>query len=257
MDKTVLITGAANRIGAAIAFVMAKAGYTIIVHFNRSETQSYQLCEKIQKAGGNAAPLQADLSNKTQREKLLSQAAAISGPVHTLINNASVFEPDSALTLDDTLWDIHFDLHAKTPLFLARDFARQLPAGTKGNIINIIDERVLRNDPGYLSYSLSKSVLWTATKSLAQSLAPHIRVNAIGPGPTLPHKRQSQAQFEKSIAQLPLQTAATPDDIANAVLFLLNTPSMTGQMLAMDGGEHLDWRGGGRVTPAFPGHHDE
>lgn len=257
MDKTILITGAANRIGAAIAITMAKAGYAIIVHFNRSETQAHQVCKTITKLGGRAAPIHADLSNASQRGKLLDQAITIFGPLHALINNASVFEPDSALTLDDALWDIHFDLHAKTPLFLARDFAHQLPAGTKGNIINIIDERVLRNDPGYLSYSLSKSVLWTATKSLAQSLAPHIRVNAIGPGPTLPHKRQSEEQFKKSIAQLPLQTSANPDDIANGVLFLLNTPSMTGQMLAMDGGEHLDWRGCAGLTPAFPGPHDE
>ena len=254
MDNIVLITGAATRIGATIATTMAKEGYAIIVHFNRSEAQANQVCAAIIKAGGKAAPLQADLSNKSQRENLMDQAQTLLGPVQTLINNASVFEPDSARTLDDELWDNHFDLHAKAPLFLARDFARQLPAGTKGNIINIIDERVLRNDPGYLSYSLSKSVLWTATKSLAQSLAPAIRVNAIGPGPTLPHKRQSQQQFENSIKQLPLENAASPHDIAKAVLFLLNMPSMTGQLIALDGGEHLDWRGNGAITPARSGH---
>lgn len=249
MSKIALITGAANRIGATIAKHLATAGYAVIVHHNKSSADAQKLCNDIKSIGGRAAPIQAELCDATQRQSLIEQAAKIFGPLDVLINNASVFEPDSATTIDETLWDRHFDVHAKAPVFLSRDFANQLEAKSKGNIINIIDERVLRDHPGYFSYNLSKSVLWTATKTLAQSLAPNIRVNAIGPGPTLPHTRQSQEQFVASVKKLPLERAASPNDIAEAIVFLLNTNSMTGQMLALDGGEHLEWRGRGGMTP--------
>lgn len=252
MSNTALITGAANRIGATIAKHLALAGYAVIVHHNKSSADAHKLCEDIKNAGGRAAPIQAELCDTMQRQSLIERAANIFGPLNVLINNASVFEPDSATTIDEALWDKHFDVHAKAPIFLSRDFANQLQAKTKGNIVNIIDERVLHDHPGYFSYNLSKSVLWTATKTLAQSLAPIIRVNAIGPGPTLPHTRQSQEQFERSVGTLPLERAASPNDIAEAVLFLLNTKSMTGQMLALDGGEHLEWRGRGGITPRNP-----
>ncbi len=243
MTKTVLITGAANRIGATLAQSLGAEGYNIVVHCNTSTSDAQSLCLHIQQSGGKAATLQADLCQDKQRQTLLKRAKDCFGPLDVLINNASIFEFDTAQNLNEDLWDAHFDIHAKAPMFLARDFAAQLPTGTPGNIINIIDERVLRNHPGYFSYNLSKSVLWTATKTLAQSFAPDIRVNAIGPGPTLPHARQTKEQFEHALKRLPLGLAATPSDIAKAVLFLLNTPSMTGQMLALDGGEHLEWRG--------------
>lgn len=250
MTEIALITGAANRIGAAIARKLAREGLQVVVHHNRSANAAQKLAGEINTAGGRAGLVQADLSNDQARAQLVAEAAAIFGPLTVLINNASIFEPDSAETMTENLWDRHFALHAKAPMFLARDFADQLPAGRKGNIINVIDERVLRDSPAYFSYNLSKSVLWTATRTLAQSLAPNIRVNAIGPGPTLPHSRQSQAEFDKSVEDLPLKQNADPDDIANAVAFLLNTPSVTGQILALDGGEHLDWRGHGGKTPA-------
>ncbi len=251
MNTNILITGAGNRIGAKIATDLARAGHNIIVHCNNSLKDGQALVETINSGGGQAALLCADLTNREHRAALIAEAREPFGALHALINNASIFEPDSALSVNEALWDRHFALHAEAPIFLARDFARQLPAETSGNIINIIDERVLRTNPAFFSYNLSKSVLWTATKTMAQSLAPHIRVNAIGPGPTLPNSRQSDEEFESSIASLPLKKAATPSHIAEAVIFLLNAPSITGQMIALDGGEHLEWRGRGGITPAL------
>ncbi len=250
MNSNILITGAGGRIGAAIARGLAVLGHNIIVHYNSSGAGAERVCAEIAEQGGHASSIRADLQNSAERAGLIELAAKPFGPLDVLINNASAFEPDSARTLTERRWDAHFDLHAKAPAFLAQDFAAQLPPEKKGNIINMIDERVLRNSPGYFSYSLSKSVLWTATRTLAQSLAPRIRVNAIGPGPVLPHDRQNLQQFQESVRQLPLQLTTTPEEIVQAIRFLLDTPSLTGQMLALDGGEHLEWRGRDDVTPA-------
>ena len=244
-----LVTGAGDRIGAAIARALSGGGYAVIIHYRSDAQGAAAVRDAIVGTGGQAAIAQADLADRTQRAALIAQAAASFGPLTALINNASVFEPDSAHDLDESLWDRHFAVHAEAPIFLARDFAAQLPAGSKGNIVNIIDERVLHPAPAYFSYTLSKSVLWTATRTLAQTMAPAIRVNAIGPGPVLPHARQDQAAFDAGVRQLPLQTHAGPDDIAEGVLMLLNTPSMTGQMLALDGGRHLEFPDRRALTP--------
>jgi len=244
-----LVTGAGDRIGAAIAKALSRAGHAVIIHYNRDADGARQVQADIAAAGGTAAIVQADLMDRTHRASLLSRASAPFGPLSVLINNASIFEPDSLNDLDETLWDSHFAIHAEAPIFLARDFAAQLPADSTGNIVNIIDERVLHTSPAYFSYTLSKSVLWTATRTLAQTLAPAIRVNAIGPGPVLPHSRQSQPQFEASVQALPLQANAGPDDIAQGVLMLLATRSMTGQMIALDGGEHLEFPARRGPTP--------
>ncbi len=235
-----LVTGAGDRIGAAIAKALSRAGHAVIIHYNRDADGAGQVQADITAAGGIAAIVQADLMDRPQRAGLIAKAAAPFGPLSVLINNASVFDPDSLYDLDEALWDSHFAIHAEAPVFLARDFAAQHPAGSLGNIVNIIDERVLHTSPAYFSYTLSKSVLWAATRTMAQTLAPTIRVNAIGPGPVLPHSRQSQAQFESSVQGLPLQRNAGPEDIADGVLMLLAAKSMTGQMLALDGGEHLE-----------------
>ncbi|HHG89054.1 MAG TPA: SDR family oxidoreductase [Devosia sp.] len=247
----ILVTGAANRIGAAIARTLAVAGHNVVIHYHCSQTSARDLVSDIADKGGAAALVQADLQKRPERSQLVASAAECFGPLSVLINNASIFEPDSAMTLDEKLWDSHFALHAEAPMFLARDFTAQLPKKTGGNIINIIDESVLRTNPAFFSYNLSKTVLWTATKTLAQSLAPAVRVNAIGPGPTLPSARQSEEDFARSVAALPLEVSPDPAEIAKAVLFLLDTPSITGQMIALDGGEHLDWRGRGGITPAL------
>ena len=244
-----LVTGAGNRIGAAIARHLAASGHAVLVHYRSDEQGARAVCDGIIEAGGSADIVQADLADRAQRRTLIARAAAPFGPLTTLINNASVFNPDSARDLDEALWDEHFAIHAEAPLFLARDFAAQLPDDALGNIVNIIDERVLHLSPAYLSYTLSKSVLWTATRTLAQSLAPRIRVNAIGPGPVLPHARQDQAAFEAQVRSLPLERHAAPDDIARGVLMLLSTGAMTGQMLALDGGQHLDYPARRGPTP--------
>ena len=186
-----------------------------------------------------------------QRAGLIAKAAKPFGPLTVLVNNASIFEPDSATDLDEALWDAHFAVHAEAPVFLARDFAAQLPAGADGNIVNIIDERVLHLSPAYFSYTLSKSTLWTATRTLAQSLAPRIRVNAIGPGPTLPPAGKTEPGFKAARhAPAAASAAPTPDEIADGVMFILSARSMTGQMLALDGGQHLEWPTRRGPTPA-------
>ncbi|RDE08763.1 SDR family oxidoreductase [Pelagibacterium lacus] len=249
MKGVALVTGAADRIGAAIASRLASEGYAVIIHYRSSGEKAEELADAIGADGGQAALVRADLSRRTERMGLIAQAAAPFGPLNLLVNNASIFEPDSAQTLHEDLWDLHMAVHAEAPAFLARDFAAQLPGGETGNIVNIIDERVLSLSPDFFSYTLSKSLLWTATRTLAQSLAPHIRVNAIGPGPTLANTRQSAAEFAASRRRLPLQTAADPDEIAQGVLAILALPSMTGQMLALDGGEHLEWSARNAPTP--------
>ncbi|MDP1729731.1 MAG: SDR family oxidoreductase [Devosia sp.] len=247
-----LVTGAAGRIGASIARGLAARGYRTVIHFRSSETQAKATAADIARAGGTVALVQADLSRRSERSSLIKQASEPFGPLSVLVNNASLFEPDSVFDVDEALWDQHFRVHAEAPVFLARDFAAQLPEGAEGNIVNIIDERVLHLSPANLSYTLSKAVLWTATRTLAQSLAPRIRVNAIGPGPTLPAAAQTQESFETAQARLPLKRGATPEDIADGVLFILGAHSMTGQLLALDGGEHLEYPERRKPTPRRP-----
>lgn len=249
MKGVALVTGAADRIGAEIATRLAADGYGVVIHYRSSGEKAEELAEAIAGDGGRAEILQGDLSKREDRMGLIAAAAALLGPLTVLVNNASIFEPDSVDTLHEDLWDLHMSVHAEAPVFLARDFAAQLPEGEKGNIVNIIDERVLHLSPDYFSYTLSKSLLWTATRTLAQSLAPKIRVNAIGPGPTIRNARQSDADFAQSQRELPLQEGPTPHDIAEGVVAILNMPAMTGQMLALDGGEHLEWPPKNGPTP--------
>jgi NAD(P)-dependent dehydrogenase (short-subunit alcohol dehydrogenase family) len=240
-SKVALVTGAANRLGAAMARTLAAAGYAVIVHHRGGTEDAKALVAEIKSAGGGAAAIRADLANRRQRESLIGKAASSFGPLTVLVNNASSFEPDSVADLDEALWNRHFAVHLEAPAFLARDFAAQLPDGIQGNIVNIIDERVLHLTPNYFSYTLSKASLWTMTQTMAQSLAPRIRVNAIGPGPTLKEKGQSEAAFQRSQAASPLGYGAGAADVAEALLYLLGAKAITGQMLALDGGKHLDF----------------
>lgn len=236
-----LVTGAGDRIGAAIARALAREGYAVAVHYRSDGDGARRVRDEVTGAGGRAAVVKADLGKRGQRASLIAKAAKLFGPLTLLVNNASVFDPDSARDVDEVLWDQHFTIHAEVPVFLSRDFAAQLPAETDGNIVNIIDERVLHPSPAYFSYMLSKSVLWTATRTMAQTFAPAIRVNAIGPGPVLPHSRQDQAAFDRQVEALPLRRNAGPEAIADGVITLVRTPSLTGQMLALDGGQHLEF----------------
>ncbi len=248
-DRVALVTGAANRLGAAMARALAAAGWAVVIHYRGGRDDALALVAEIRAAGGQAAALKADLAMRRQRAGLVARAAACFGPLTLLVNNASAFEPDSVADLDEELWDRHFAVHLEAPAFLARDFAVQLPAEVQGNIVNIIDERVLHLTPNYFSYTLSKAALWTMTQTMAQSLAPRIRVNAIGPGPTLREKGQSQAAFDKSQANAPLGYAANAGDVCDALLYLLDARSVTGVMIPVDGGKHVDFPAPRGPTP--------
>lgn len=244
-----LVTGAAHRVGAVIARRLAKAGYAVVIHYNASAKSAEALVAEIEATGGHAAALHADLTDRRQRAGLIAAAAKPFGPLTILVNNASIYEPDSAETLDEKIWDRHFALHVEAPLFLTRDFAAQLPKSVEGNVINIADARVLQPVPAYMSYALSKTALYNATKTLAQSLAPRIRVNAVGPGPSLPERGQSEDVFQERNDTLLLGRGSDPEDIASAILYLLRARAVTGQLLAVDGGIHLEWPAWADPTP--------
>ncbi|WP_421852005.1 SDR family oxidoreductase [Oricola sp.] len=237
-----LITGGARRIGKAIAEDLAANGFAVVVHANRSAADATALAGQLRAAGHEAIAVTADLTDSVERSGLIGAAsAAASAPVALLVNNASIFEDDGMGSLDPAIWDSHFDLHLKAPVFLAEAFAAQLPADRAGMIVNIIDQRVWRLMPSFMSYTLSKSALWTATQTMAQALAPRIRVNAIGPGPTLPNSRQSEADFRKQSGRVPLGRGPELAEFGATIRFLWNNASITGQMIALDGGQHLAW----------------
>ncbi|MDH3236820.1 MAG: SDR family oxidoreductase [Alphaproteobacteria bacterium] len=248
--KTVLVTGAAKRIGRAIADSLAAAGWAVAIHYHSSGEAAEAAAAAIRAAGGTAHAIAADLADPAAVDALLDAAAATVGPLTALINNASAFEKDGIDTLTRASWDQHMETNLWAPLALTKAFAAQLPAGAAGNVINLLDQRVFNLTPYFLSYTVSKSALWTLTQTLALALAPRIRVNAIGPGPTLPSPRQTQAEFDAQWARMPLGRGTTPEEIAAAVRYLLDAPAVTGQMLALDGGQHLGWaQPGGAPEP--------
>ena len=241
-SRTVLITGAARRIGRALALDFAAQGWNVGVHYASSKEDAVKLADEIIRSGGRAAALQADLNNLTAAQNLIPACEAELGTLSCLINNASRFERDSVLGMSEDGWNAHQHVNLRAPVFLAKAFADALPEGHCGNVINIIDQRVWRLTPEFFSYTLSKSALWTATQTMAQALAPRIRVNAIGPGPTLPSKRQNAASFSRQQKSVLLQRGPELDEICAAARFIVQTPSMTGQMIALDGGQHLAWQ---------------
>ena len=240
MIKTALVTGGAQRVGKSICEGLADAGYAVAVHYNSSDKPARAVVDQIHSSGGKAVAVQADLSESGDVKALLSKAMEALGPVGLLVNNASLFEQDSLTELNEDLWDKHFNVHVKAPSFLASKFAEQ--GLEDGLIVNIIDERVWKLTPNFTSYTLSKSALWTATQTMAQALAPHIRVNAIGPGPTLPSSRQTQEQFEAQLDTLLLKRAPELQEFVDTILYLAKAKSVTGQMIALDGGQHLGWQ---------------
>lgn len=251
LPRAALVTGAAKRIGRAIALGLAEAGYAVAVHHLQSHAEADSLVKEIKANGGRAVSLACDLSVETEVEKLLGKASETLGPIGVLINSASVFERDEALTATRESWDRHLEANLRAPFVLTQALAKALPATAGGAVINIVDERVWNLTPHFVSYTISKAGLWTLTQTLALALAPRIRVNAIGPGPVLPSLRQSDESFTRQYRATPLARPATPEEIAAAVRFLLDMPSVTGQMIALDSGQHLGW--------AFPGHgiHEE
>jgi NAD(P)-dependent dehydrogenase (short-subunit alcohol dehydrogenase family) len=240
--KSVLITGAAKRIGRQLALDLASAGYDIAVHCNASRTEAEAVALEIRAKGRSAVVIEADLAREDSPQRIMAEAVAAFGSVGVLINNASLFEEDDLLNMTHDSWQLHQDINLRAPVMLAQAFARQLPEGVNGNIINLIDQRVWKLNPQFFSYTVSKAGLWTATRTLAQALAPHVRVNAIGPGPALPSARMDDAAFRRQGELTLLKRGTSPAEISAAVQFILSQPALTGQMIALDGGQHLVWQ---------------
>ncbi len=239
--RAALITGAGRRIGRAIALALSHAGYAVVLHANSSRAEAEKLAAEIVSAGGRAAVVLADLTQHDAVRGLVPAAGAF-GALTLLVNNAGVFEPDEIETLDRARLERALAVNLMAPLFLAQAFAAQAPKDAGASIVNIVDQRVFKPTPRFFSYTLSKSALHGATTTLAQGLAPHVRVNAVAPGPTLPSPRQSEAQFAAQVVSLPLERGPAPEEIAAAVLYLAQAGSVTGVTLAVDGGQHLAWR---------------
>lgn len=247
MPRAALVTGGARRIGRAVALSLANCGFDVAVHCNTSREAAEDTAAAVRACGVQAVVLQAALGVEADVVKLLPAATAALGPLGVLVNNASIFERDEWDDASRLSWDAHLEPNLRAPFVLTQAFARMLPADSEGLVVNVLDERVWSLTPHFVSYTVSKAALWTLTQTLALALAPRIRVNGIGPGPTLPSTRQTQAQFDAQCASVPLRHGSSPEEIGQAVLAMLHLPSMTGQMLALDGGQHLQW------GPAHPG----
>ena len=249
--KRALVTGAAKRIGRALALSLARQGYDVAVHYASSEVEAQAVVDDIRALGQAAAALQADLLDEAQVSTLIPQAAdALGGPLSVLVNNASIFERDTLPTATRDSWDRHMESNLRAPVVLTQAFASQVPDPetdeneepvAQGLVVNMIDQRVRKLTPDYMSYTLAKSALWTFTQTAAQALAPAIRVNAIGPGPTIRGNGQSEAGYRRQRSATVLQRGANGADVSAALEYLLNAHSVTGQMICVDGGQHLGW----------------
>jgi NAD(P)-dependent dehydrogenase (short-subunit alcohol dehydrogenase family) len=239
-----LVTGAARRIGRALALRLADAGYDLAIHCRAQTEDAETLAQEVRRLGRRAAVLPADLMCEPETARLVARAGEALGPLTLLVNNASVFNDDRPGALTRESWDAHMETNLRAPLVLAEAFAAQAPDGPEQDplILNILDQRVLKPNPQFFSYSLSKAALWFATRTLAQALAPGVRVNGIGPGPTLSSVHQSPGAFEAEAAATPLARRVRPEDICDAALYLVDARKVTGQMIAVDAGQHLAWR---------------
>jgi len=235
-----LVTGGAKRIGRAICLELAAAGFDLAIHHRDSGDAAEELAREIEAMGRRAACLSVDLADGIATHALIGRAAEALGPLSVLVNNASVFADDRLESLTGESWAAHMDVNLRAPVLLAQAFAAQAPDGSA--IVNILDQRVLKPDPRFFSYGLSKSALWVATRTMAQALAPRIRVNGVGPGPTLPSVHQAAGEFEAEARATPLQRAGSPEAVADAVRWLVDAGQVTGQMIAVDGGQHLAWQ---------------
>ncbi|WP_051614477.1 SDR family oxidoreductase [Phyllobacterium sp. UNC302MFCol5.2] len=243
IDRTVaLVTGGAKRIGKAIVEDLAAHGFAVAIHGHNGLDEARDLLRSIEAQGGKGCVVKADLSDSDAVRRLIGDVGTALGPVQLLVNNASVFHADGIGDLgNDETWDSHFAVHVKAPVLLADAMAAALPPEAEGLIVNMIDQRVLKLMPTFTSYTLSKAALWAATQTLAQALAPRIRVNGIGPGPTLPSSRQDAAAFDKQVHALLLQRGPDLSEFGRTIRYLWETRSITGQMIALDGGQHLAW----------------
>ena len=235
-----LVTGGAKRIGRAICLELARAGHDVAIHCHASADAAEALAGEIRAIGRRATVVRADLSNEAAVRALVPDAVGAMGPLKVLVNNASVFEDDRVGDLGRELWDRHMETNLRAPIVLVEAFAEQ--AGDGASVVNLLDQRVLKPDPRFFSYSLSRNALWWATRTLAQALAPRVRVNGVGPGPTLASVHQTPPEFQAEAAAIPLARPGSPEAVASAVLWLTQAEMVTGQMIAVDGGQHLAWR---------------
>jgi len=242
---TVLVTGAARRLGRMIALDFAGRGWRVAVHYGTASSEAIEVVREIEDRGGQAAAFCADLADMTALTGLIEACTTALGPIACLINTAARFERDTLATLDAGTWQTHLEVNLRAPVFLTQAFAKALPEGIAGNVINLIDQKVLRLNPDYFSYTVAKAALWAATQMMAQALAPRIRVNAVAPGPVLKSLGQQEADFEREYRATLLQRPVAAQDVVAAIRFLLDTPSITGEMIALDSGQHLSWSGQG------------
>ncbi|WP_284177866.1 SDR family oxidoreductase [Rhabdaerophilum sp. SD176] len=236
------VTGGSKRIGAAIVRHLAEAGYAVVIHFHRGREEAEALAAELAARGCRAATTGGDLSALESLHALMAAAARPFGPPDLLVNNASVFLDDRIGTLEPARFATNLAVNLQAPCLLARAFAEGLPPGEAGAIVNLIDQRVFRPNPQFFSYTLAKAALLTATQTLAQALAPRIRVNGVGPGPTIPNIHDGAEGFAQEAAGTLLGEAVAPEAIAQAVLYLARARFVTGQMIAVDSGQHLGWR---------------
>ena len=234
-----LITGGARRIGRALVTAAADAGFDVAIHVRGVDDEAETAAAEVRARGRKATILTCDLRKESTTVALVGEAEAELGPVTLLVNNASVFDEDAFSDMNRASWDAHMETNLRAPLVLAQAFARRLAADREGLIVNILDQRVLNPEPAFFSYTLSKAALWEATRMLAKALAPRVRVNGIGPGPTLPSTYQDQAGFEAEVRDTLLGHAVAPGEIGQALRYLIDAKSVTGQLIAVDAGQHL------------------
>ncbi len=247
-----LVTGAGKRLGRAMALSLAERGYDVAVHYASSSEAAEEVAALIRDMGRQAVTLQADLLDEDEVQNLVPRSVeALGGPLTCLVNNASIFEYDNIGTATRDSWDRHFESNLRAPFVLTQALAAQIPEPVmddrdepvaQGLVVNMIDQRVRKLTPEFMTYTLAKACLWTLTQTAAQALAPRLRVNAIGPGPTLRGGRQSEDHFARQRAATILQRGSNPSDIVGALMYFLNSPGVTGQLLCIDGGQHLGWQ---------------
>ena len=252
MSGKALITGAGQRLGRAMALYLAARGLDVALHYASSVDGALEAADAARAKGVRAVTLQADLLDEDATAALVPAAAqALGGPLTVLVNNASIFEYDTIQSATRTSWDRHIGSNLRAPFVLTQAFAAQCPKGARddagepiaqGLIVNMVDQRVLKPTPEFMTYSLAKMALWSLTRTTAQALAPDIRVNAIGPGPTLIGARQTPQHFARQRANTVLERGSNPADITAALGYFLDAPAVTGQLLCVDGGQHLGWQ---------------
>ena len=237
--RVALVTGAAKRIGRHIALAMAQQGWDVVVHFGTSDNEAADVVAKITAMGQRAVAIQADLANESATRALFQSALVAMGEIHCVVNNASLFEEDRASTFSQTCLDHHMHANLAAPILLAQALHAATPEGQQASVINLLDQKLYNLNPDFLSYTLSKAALQCATTMLAQALAPKVRVVGVAPGITLVSGHQTEADFSVAHQATPLGYSSSPEDIARSVLFLANSPAMTGTTILVDGGQHL------------------